>query len=119
MSVNPGELYTNTLQIGALLFTSRGIAEIQAFYNENAVDKVRFWLHTVNPADGVTATGEALLMSTTPDKLQEWINHFPRDMAERKKSVVMLPLDARTAILENIQNAENQGPKAESRKNLT
>lgn len=107
MSVNPGELH----------YTSRGIAEIQAFYNENAINKVRFWLHTVNEDDGVTATGEAVLMSTTPDKLQAWIDRFPKDMAERKKSVSALKdfqpaeRDKVDGILERINDAQAKGPK--------
>jgi len=106
MSVNPGELY----------HTTRGIAEIQSFYAENGIKKVRFWLHTVSSDDGVTATGEVVLMSTTPDKLQAWIDRFPVDMAERKKAVTAVkdfhPAEREKvdAILTRINDAQKQGP---------
>lgn len=107
MTLNPGELY----------HTTRGIVEIQSFYNEDGLDKVRFWLHLVNPDDGVTATGETVLMSTTPDNLQGWMDRFPRDITERKRTVSALkdfqPSERARVdeILERIKTAELSGPK--------
>jgi hypothetical protein len=111
MSVNPGELY----------HTVRGIAEIESFYTENGLDKVRFWMHLVNEEDGVTPNGEAVLMSTTPDKLQAWINRFPKDIKERRNAMSALKdrypeeTDRVDGILERIQTAEVNGPTVESK----
>jgi hypothetical protein len=95
----PGELY----------FTTRGIAEIQSFYTEDGTDKVRFWLHSVDKEDGVTADGGYTLMSTIPTVLQEWIDDFPRDIEERRCSVAAIKdrypqqRDKCNAILERIK----------------
>jgi predicted transcriptional regulator len=112
MSVNPGELH----------HTTRGIAEIKDFYTENGIQKVRFWLHVVEPEDGVTPTGDALLMSTTPDKLQAWIDRFPRDISERKRSVSamkdMYPAERERVdgILARIKEAEAKGPSVKTKR---
>ena len=103
MSVNPGELH----------FTTRGIAEIQSFYEENGLNKVRFWLHTVDKTDGVTATGDALLMSTTPDNLEEWMTDFPRDLEERRRAVVSRNMHE---ILNRMDRAKADGPTVKTRR---
>lgn len=110
--MNPGELYCVTLKPGDCVFSSRGIIEIQGFYQEDDLNKVRFWLHTVDRDDGVTATGAASLMSTTPGILQSWIDSFPRDIAERKRSVVSKNMHS---ILNRIDQAEAEGPKVKGK----
>jgi hypothetical protein len=107
VSINPGELY----------HTTQGIAEIESFYTEAGIQKVRFWLHVVSPDDGVTPTGQTVLMSTIPSKLQAWIDRFPKDMQERKRAVSALKdrypdqREAVDAILGSIKTAEEKGPK--------
>ena len=100
MSVNPGELYP----VGQVLFTTRGIAEIDSYYTENDLDKVRFRLHKVNADDGVTPNGESLLMSTIPEKLKEWVERFPKDLEDRRRGVVS------KEILARIDEAKANGP---------
>lgn len=70
---------------GQTYYTTRGIVEIQDFYMEDDLHKVRVRLHTVDESDGVTPIGGSLLMSTTPQILCGWINRFKRDIEERQR----------------------------------
>lgn len=78
------------LSEGQIYLTTRGIAVIEDFYTENNLYKVHIRLHVVHKDCGVTATGQNVLMSTTPETLCEWINLFPRDCDERQKALSAL-----------------------------
>ena len=112
MSVNPGELY----------HTTRGIAEIQQHYVENGVQKVRFLLHLVDEEDGVTATGQTTLMSAPPENLQRWIDRFPKDLEERRRTVAAQKnfhpneRDRLDGILARIEQAQQRGPQTKDRR---
>ena len=68
-------------------YSSQGILEVVKHYDEDGTAKVQVFIHQVEPEDGVTPTGHAVLMSTTPDTIDSWISRFPRDMAERRAAV--------------------------------
>jgi hypothetical protein len=112
MSLNPGEL-----KAGSLHFTTRGIAEIGDFYKENGLEKIRLKMHIINREDGVTPTGDSILMSTTPEILCGWIKDFSRDIEERRRSVSALKgqrpemRDKLDGILGRIQGAKDNGPQ--------
>jgi len=73
------------LNKGQLYYSSVGIIDVEEFYTEDGVDKVRIRLHHTKPEDGVTPVGSSVLMSTTQAVLEDWIDQFPKDLAERKK----------------------------------